>query len=90
MHSSSFDFKVEGVYNWASFDKTRILLTIPFSNLYRRHITAEAMKSGNSKRKGMPILIEARPKKERLRFRWKVFNSKKNKRRYRLVEENKN
>ncbi len=86
LHSSSFDFEVEGVYNWAAFDKTRILLTVPFSNLYRRYITAEAMKSGNSKRKGIPILIEARPKKERLRFRWKLFNSKKNRKRYRVEE----
>ena len=86
LHSSSFDFMVEGVYNLASFDKTRILLTVPFSNLYRQHITAEAMKNGDSKRKGMPILIEASPKKERLRFRWRLFNSKKNKRRYRVIE----
>ena len=90
LHSSSFDFIVEGVYNWSSFDKTRILLTVPFSNLYRRHLTAEEIKNGTSKRKGLPILIEARPKKERLRFHWKLFNSKKNKKKYRLTEEKKN
>ena len=58
-------------------------------NLYRRHLTAEEIKNGTSKRKDLHILIEARPKKERLRFRWKLFNSKKNKRKYRLVEEKK-
>lgn len=90
LHSSSFDFMMEGVYNLASFDKTRVLLTIPFSNLYRRHITAEAIKNGNSKRKGLPILIEARPKKEQLRFRWKLFNSRKNKKRYQLIDDKNN
>ena len=87
LHSSSFDFEVEGIYNLNSFDSTQVLLTIPFSNLYRRHISLEALRNGDSRRKGLPILIEGRSKKKRLRFRWKLFNSKKNKAKYRLPEE---
>ena len=86
LHSSSFDFEVEGIYNLTSFDSTQVLLTIPFSNLYRRHITLQAMRNGHSRRKGLPILIEGRPNKKRLRFRLKIFNSKKRKESYRLPE----
>lgn len=87
LHSSSFDFGVEGVYSFGSINNTRILFTVPISNLFRKHVTGLQLKSGNAKRKGMNILIEARPKKNRMRFRWKIFKGRKSK--YRLPEEKK-
>ena len=88
LHSSSFDFGIQGVYSFGAENKTRILFKVPVSNLYRRHLTPTQMMSGDSKRKGMRILIEAKQKKEQLRFRWKLFNWKKKK--YQLIEEKEN
>jgi len=88
LHSSSFDFGVEGIYSLGETNNTRILFTVPISNLYRRHVTRNQLKSGKGVRKGMKILIEAREKKDRMRFRWKIFKG--NKKKYRLPEESKN
>ena len=84
LHSSSFDFRVEGIYSLRENNKTRILFAVPVSNLFRRHLTQKELNSGNSKRKGMRVFIEARPKKDRMRFFLKVpvFGRKK----YRLKE----
>ena len=84
LHSSSVDFGAEGVYSLGSNNNTKILISLPLRNFFRRHITKEEMEQGDSERKGLNILIEARQKKERLRLRWKpfVFNKKK----YRLIE----
>jgi len=85
LHSTSFDFGVEGIYSLGANNNTRILFTVPVSNLYRKHLTRKQLRSGNAKRKGIKILIEAREKKNKLRFRWKLFKGKKYK--YRLPEK---
>jgi len=72
LHSSSFDFGVEGVYSLGAENKTRILFAIPISNLFRKHLTKKELKSGKSKRKGMKIFIEARERRGRMRFVWKL------------------
>ena len=79
LHSSSFDFGMEGVYSLGDGDNTRILFTVPVSNLYRRHLTSKELNSGTAKRKGMRVLIEARQGKNKMKFRWKPikFNKKK-------------
>ena len=84
LHSSSFDFGVQGIFSLGEEDNTRILFSIPVSNLYKKHLTDEEVKSGEAKRKGMRILVEASPKRNKLRFRWKPFSfSKKN---YQFIE----
>jgi len=82
--SSPFHFNIQGVYNLANPLDTRILLSIPFSNLYKKHFTAEEIKSKTAQRKGFPILIEAKYKNDKIKFRWKLFNGKKNKKKYLL------
>lgn len=71
LHSSSFDFDVIGQYNTESYDNTRLLFTVPLSNLFRRHISAEQLASENSRRKGLNVLIDGRYRKEKMRFRLK-------------------
>ncbi|MFK7773420.1 MAG: AsmA-like C-terminal region-containing protein [Saprospiraceae bacterium] len=82
LHSSSFDFGVEGIYSLGKENNTRILFTVPVSNLYRRHLTRKQLRSGTAKRKGLRILIEARQRKDRMKFRWKPIKFRKEK--YRL------
>ncbi len=88
LHSSSYDFGVQGVYSLGSNNKTRLLLSVPSGNLFRRHLSSDKIKSGKAKRKGMRIHLEARPdKKARMRFflKWPLF--KKSKKKYQLGED---
>lgn len=71
LHSSSFDFGAMGRYSLGADKHTRILLRVPIRNFFRRHISAEEMTSGKSKRKGMNLLIEARHRKGKMRFIWR-------------------
>lgn len=73
LHSSSFDFGAMGIYSLGEDKKTRVLFSIPIRNLFRRHIPHAEMQQGDSERKGINILIDARYKKDRMRFRWKPF-----------------
>ena len=79
LHASSFDFGMQGVYSFGEENKTLILFTVPVSNLYRRHLTSQQMKSGMANRKGMRILIEAKDRKGKMRFRWKPIKFSKKK-----------
>ncbi len=72
LHSSSFDFGVEGVYSMGANKRTRLLFSVPLSNLFRRHLTLAEMAEGAARRKGLKVHIEARHKKDRLRFRLKL------------------
>lgn len=85
LHSSSFDFGALGVYSMASDDRTRVLFSFPIRNLFRRHISHAEMRKGNSERRGINILIDARYKDDKLRLRWKPFPFGMKK--YRLNEE---
>ena len=84
LHSSSFGFGVEGMYSLGDDKQTRILFSVPLSNLFRRHLTREELDEADSERKGLKVHIEARHKKDQLRFRWKlpIFGRKK----YRMQE----
>ncbi|MCB0374966.1 MAG: hypothetical protein KDD04_03510, partial [Sinomicrobium sp.] len=73
LHSSSFDFGAIGRYSLGADNNTRILLTIPIRNFFRRHISLEEMREGRSERKGMNILLEARHRKDKMRLIWRPF-----------------
>jgi hypothetical protein len=85
LHSSSFDFGAIGRYSLGANKHTRILLTIPIRNFFQRHISTEDMRAGESERKGMNILIEARYRKGKMRMIWRPLIL--NKDQFKLEEE---
>ncbi len=85
LHSSAFDFELEGVYNLEEKDNTRLFFLIPSGNLVDKYVSSEEMKSGNSKRKGPKLLLELRQKEDGFSFRLPVFR-KKRMRKWRLME----
>ena len=73
LHSSPFDFDVQGIYDFNSQDATSILLSVPLGNLNRRYIPPKDLKSKSYIRKGPRIYIESRYKNDKLKFFWKPF-----------------
>jgi len=73
LHSSPFDFDVEGIYDLNNQDATSILLSVPLGNLNRRYIPPKDLKSESYIRKGPRIYIESRYKNDKLKFFWKPF-----------------
>lgn len=71
LHSSSFDFGAMGRYSLGADQQTRILLRVPIRNFFQRHITPEEISAGDSERRGMNLLIEARHRKGKMRFIWR-------------------
>ncbi|MFT6705474.1 MAG: hypothetical protein ACJATF_000295 [Flavobacteriales bacterium] len=85
VHSSAFDFELEGVYNLSEESNTRLFFTIPSGNFIDRHVSSAEIKSGSSRRKGPRMLLELRQKEDGFSFRLPVFGRKRM-RRYRLEE----
>ncbi len=77
VNSSPGNFHVEGVYDLEEKQNSRMLLTVPLRNLFKRYNSLEEMEKNQYKGKGIPILIESRYKKGKLKFKWKLFVNKK-------------
>ena len=86
IHSSPFDFDVEGVYDLLNKDSTSILLSLPMGNLNRRYVNPKDLESKKYIRKGPLIHIESRFKKDRYRFFWKPIVLRK-RTRYKIPEK---
>ena len=69
VHSTSFDFGVDGVYHLGPHDKTSLLFEIPLGNIFKRHIDKEILMQHDTKRKGPPIMVSATEKNNRLHFK---------------------
>ncbi|MEO1259604.1 MAG: AsmA-like C-terminal region-containing protein [Bacteroidota bacterium] len=69
VHSTSFDFGVDGVYHLGPHDKTNLLFEIPLGNIFKRHIDKEILMQHDTKRKGPPIMVSATEKNNRLHFK---------------------
>ncbi len=81
IHSSSFDLGADGVYSLSGKDESHMLFELPVGNFFKRHIDRETLSQKKGRRGGFNILIEAKEKKKKMKFRWKLFRKKKFKKR---------
>ena len=75
--SSPGDFNIQAVYDLEDQQKTKILFKVPLRNLFKRYSSLEEMEFNQFKGNGIPIIIESRYKKGKLKFKWKLFVNRK-------------
>jgi len=76
IHATSMDFGVEGRYSFGDGDRTYMIFQVPTGNIFRRYIPKDELSEKGSKRKGFPILIEAKEKKDKLKFKVRLFKKR--------------
>ena len=76
IHSTSMDFGVEGRYSFGQGDRTYMLFEVPTGNIFKHYVPKEELSNQKKRRKGFPILIEAKDKKGKLKFKVRLFKKR--------------
>ena len=96
LHISRFDLNataitlgIEGVYTFSDEDRTAILMEIPISNLFKRHIDRKELLEQKKSRGGKTILVDLYEVDKKLKFRLHKVDKKEKRRKRKLFRRKK-
>ncbi len=86
LNATAITLGIEGVYTFSNEDRTKILMEIPISNLFKRFIDRKELIEHKKSRGGKTILIDLYEENKKLKFRLHKVAKKNKKRRFKLFK----